>query len=129
LNGTAQSEETGNFDDKMELFINPDPTKPEPTATLVRQEASEKDIYRWGSTKPFGSARALVLRGSVVGNFPDYYIDGIRVALTWEDVMDYNPTGVKNVLANANQNKKMIMDGKMVIMKNGVRYNVLGTQL
>lgn len=89
------------FDDQMSLFVDPVPTAAEPgTPTLFNNDATSKDLFRGGSTKPFGGAVSVYLRSpSVAGNTPLYTIDAIRVGLTWNDVMLLR-TALTSVTAN-----------------------------
>jgi len=102
LNGLTQTAETGNYDDKMSLYVNPPTTGGEPTTpTIVCADATQKDLYRWGATLAFGGAKAVYLRSSTStpGATPAYTIDGIRVGLTWADVMPIQ-TGFKQTTAD-----------------------------
>jgi len=101
LNGTSAATEAGKFDDVMELFVNPPTTGVEPTtATLKHVDANQNDLYRYTSTGlVFGGARGLYLRTPAAGNAPAYTIDGIRVGLTWADVMPA-PNGFKNTTSD-----------------------------
>ena len=97
INGTSAATEAGKFDDVMELFVNPATTGVEPaTATLRHADAAQNDLYRYTSSGlVFGGARGLYLRTPAAGNAPAYTIDGIRVGLTWADVMPA-PNALKN---------------------------------
>ena len=101
LNGTSAATEAGKFDDVMELFVNPATTGVEPaTATLRHADAAQNDLYRYTSSGlVFGGARGLYLRTPAAGNAPAYTIDGIRVGLTWADVMPA-PNALKNASAD-----------------------------
>lgn len=89
------------YDDQMSLFVNPEPSSPEPgTPTLYNNDATSKDLYRGGSTKPFGGAVSVYLRSpGVVGSTPLYTIDAIRVGYTWNDVV-FMRTSLKSVTTN-----------------------------
>ncbi len=101
LNGTSAATEAGKFDDEMSLFINPPLTGLEPATPILKHvDPAQNDIYRYTSTGTvFGGARAIYLRPSAVGNAPAYTIDGIRVGLTWADVIPA-PSGLKSTTAN-----------------------------
>lgn len=101
LNGTSVATEAGKFDDVMELFVNPPTTGVEPTtATLKHVDPAQNDLYRYTSTGlVFGGVRGLYLRTPAAGNAPAYTIDGIRVGLTWADVMPA-PNALKNASAD-----------------------------
>ena len=101
INGTSAATEAGKFDDVMELFVNPVTTGVEPaTATLRHADAAQNDLYRYTSSGlVFGGARGLYLRTPAVGNAPAYTIDGIRVGLTWAEVVPA-PSGLKNASAD-----------------------------
>lgn len=100
LNGNSNTEEAGNFDDVMSLYINPSLTGGEPqTPALIHSDANQNDIYRYtASGVVFGGARGLYLRASAQGNAPAYTIDGIRVGLEWEDVIPVS-NSLKNTTA------------------------------
>ena len=90
LNGVSQVAETGLYDDKMSVYVNPSSTAGEPTTpTIYCADAAQKDLYRWGATTTIGGAKAVYLRSSTAtpGNTPAYTIDGIRVGYTWADVI------------------------------------------
>lgn len=101
LNGTNVTEETGNYDDVMSLYVNPplDGTEPaEPI--LIHRDPNQKDIYRYTeSGSIMGSARGLYFRSSALGNAPAFTIDGIRVGTKWEEVIPAS-TGLKNTTNN-----------------------------
>ena len=102
LNGISQVAETGLYDDKMSVYINPSPTDVEPvTPTIYCADAAQKDLYRWGATTIIGGAKAVYLRSSTAtpGNTPAYTIDGIRVGYTWADVMSASD-GLKKTTAD-----------------------------
>jgi hypothetical protein len=101
LNGTSAATEAGKFDDVMELFVNPPTTGVEPTTSTLRHaDAAQNDLYRYTSSGlVFGGARGLYLRTPAAGNAPAYTIDGIRVGLTWADVMPA-PNALKNATAD-----------------------------
>jgi len=55
-----------------------------------------------------------------------------RAAVTMAGAYDKDaeaPTALGNVNANVNVNQKMIINGQLMIMKNGVLYNAMGVQL
>lgn len=112
LNGSTAAEEEGKYDDIMSLYINPDPKAGEPeTPDLIHQDASQKDIYRYASSGiVMGGARGIYFRPSVKGNAPVYQIDGIRVGLTWEDVLPVS-NSLKNVSA---KNFSYRVDNKII---------------
>ncbi len=89
------------FDDQMSLFIDPLATAAEPgTPTLYNNDATSKDLFRGGSSKPFGGAVSVYLRSpAIAGNTPLYTIDAIRVGLTWNDVI-FMRTALASVTAN-----------------------------
>lgn len=101
LNGTTNLEEAGKFDDVMSLYVNPPTTGIEPaTPTLKHVDPAQNDLYRYTSSGlAFGGARGLYLRTPTAGNAPAYTIDGIRVGLTWADVVPA-PSGLKNATAD-----------------------------
>lgn len=101
LNGANATEEKGNFDDEMSLFVNPPLTGIEPATPLLKHvDPAQSDIYRYTSSgNVFGGARGLYFRPSVLGSAPAYTIDGIRVGETWADVIPA-PSGLKNTTAN-----------------------------
>ncbi len=114
LNGTSQALETGLYDDKMSLFINPPTDGIEPTTpTIYCADATQKDLYRWGSTIVIGGAKAVYLRSSTTtaGSVPAYTIDGIRVGYTWADVMPVQNglkmTTADNFMYNFDSNKQL----------------------
>ena len=100
------------YDDQMALFINPPTTGGEPsTPTLTNNDTGSKDLYRWGSTKPFGGAMQVILKSpSVANTTPLYSIDAIRVGLTWADVMTLK-TGLSSTTAN---DYRYTIDNKMI---------------
>ena len=89
------------YDDQMALFINPPTTGGEPsTPTLTNNDTGSKDLYRWGSTKPFGGAMQVILKSPTTANTtPLYTIDAIRVGLTWNDVINLK-TGLTSTTSN-----------------------------
>lgn len=101
LNGTSAATEAGKFDDVMELFVNPSTAGVEPTtATLRHADPTQNDLYRYTSSGiVFGGARGLYLRTPAAGNAPAYTIDGIRVGLTWAEVVPA-PNALKNASAD-----------------------------
>lgn len=127
--GENADEETGHFDDEMYLYINPE-IGPEPkTPTLSLIDANAKDIYRWGTTKIFGSARGLYFRSADTGAIPPYTIDGIRVGKSWDEVVLGGASALSYVKGQSSKAAKLIDNANIVIEKNGLRYNVLGVQL
>ena len=125
--GNNKDEEAGHFDDEMYLFINPDPAAEPQKADITLIDANAKDIYRWGDTKVFGSARGLYLRSADQGSIPPYTIDGIRAGRTWEEVMG-RAQGIDE-LNHSVTASKTIEHGQLVIYKNNKRYNALGAEL
>ena len=125
--GNNADEEVGHFDDEMYLYVNPDPSAEPSSADITLIDANAKDIYRWGTTRIFGSARGLYLRSADQGSIPPYTIDGIRVGRTWEEVMGV--TEAIDQLQTISTTSKSIENGQIVIYKNAKRYNVLGTEL
>jgi hypothetical protein len=101
LNGNSAAEEAGKFDDVMSLYINPPTNGIEPAApVLVHTNPAQNDLYRYTTSGlVFGGARGLYLRSSATGNAPAYTIDGIRVGLTWAEVVPA-PSGLKSATAN-----------------------------
>jgi hypothetical protein len=101
LNGKNATDETGKYDDQMSVYVNPSLTGGEPaTPTLYNADPTQKDIYRYTSTgSVLGGARGIYLRSSAEGNAPAFIMDGIRVGLTWNDVMPA-PTGIKTTTAD-----------------------------
>lgn len=129
LNGDNAEQEAGHYDDEMYLYVNP-PLAEEPTqADLTLIDPNAKDMYRWGTTKVFGSARGFYLRSADKGNIPPYTIDGIRVGHSWEEIIPNDPQGIDNTKGENVNIQKTISNGQIVINKNGVRYNVLGAEL
>lgn len=102
LVGTTATEEAGKYDDVMSVFVDPPLTGVEPTTpTLTHSDPTIKDMYRWDSAnKVFGSLAALWLRSKGSGgDVPAYTIDGIRVGLSWSDIMSA-PNGLKQTTAD-----------------------------
>lgn len=101
LNGNSAAEEAGKYDDIMYLYINPELDGEEPEiADIMHQDATQKDLYRYtDSGMVFGGARGLYLRASAEGNAPAYTIGGIRVGLSWSDVLPPQ-SGLKQTSAN-----------------------------
>lgn len=101
------------YDDQMSLFINPPTTGGEPsTPTLYSADPAAKDLYRWGTSKPFGGLVAVYLRSpAVAGNTPLFTIDAIRVGLTWNDVIvmktGLNSTKATDFKYSIDQNKQL----------------------
>lgn len=126
--GNSADEEVGHFDDKMYLYVNPDPAAEPQTADISLVDANAKDIYRWGNTKIFGSARGLYLRSADQGSIPPYTIDGIRIGQSWTEVMG-DAQGIEDAPSQQSVTKYIDKDGQMVISKGGRRYSVIGTEL
>ena len=134
LNGTSQTAETGLYDDKMSLYINPPTTGGEPTTpTIYCADATQKDLYRWGATIVMGGAKAVYLRSSATGNAPSYTIDGIRVGLTWQDVMPVQSglkrTTADNFMYNLDSNKQLNLSTSTVYYNNYSLVSLSGQQL
>ena len=125
--GNNADEEIGHFDDKMYLYVNPDPSAEPASADITLIDANAKDIYRWGTTRVFGSARGLYLRSADQGSIPPYTMDGIRVGRTWEEVMG-EAQGVDNFNCSTTIYKS-IENGQLIINKNNKRYSSLGAEL
>ena len=125
--GNNADEEIGHFDDKMYLYVNPDPSAEPASADITLIDANAKDIYRWGTTRVFGSARGLYLRSADQGSIPPYTMDGIRVGRTWEEVMG-EAQGVDNLNCSTTIYKS-IENGQLIINKNNKRYSSLGAEL
>ena len=86
LNGANVTEETGKYDDKVDLFINPAIGTTEPSiATLHYENAADRDAYRYSSSNSLiGGLAAIYLRTpSTAGAIPASTIDGLRVADSW----------------------------------------------
>ena len=85
LNGTTSTEEANKYDDKVDLFINPNLSAAEPaTPTLTYSNPVDKDAYRYGTTNTvIGGLAALYFRTPAVGGIPEAVFDGIRVADRW----------------------------------------------
>lgn len=126
--GNNQDEEAGHFDDEMYLYINPSLSAEPATADISLIDRNAKDIYRWGTTKIFGSARGIYLRSADHGTIPAYTIDGIRAGRTWEEVIGY-PEDTENIQTNTDNNKYIDKDGQIIIRKGARRYSVLGIEL
>ena len=101
LGTDATTEAAAGYDDQMSLFVNPSTTGGEPsTPTLFDNNAASKDLYRWGATKAFGGAQYVMLKSPATANGnPQFTIDGIRVGLTWADVINLK-TGLTSTTAN-----------------------------
>ncbi len=97
LNGKSSAEEAGNYDDEMSLFVNPPLDGIEPATPLLKQiDPNQKDIFRYtDSGLVMGDARGIYLRSSAEGNIPPYTIGGIRVGLTWQDVIPLSASSKK----------------------------------
>ena len=85
LNGATTTEETGKFDDKVDLFINPTWTTTEPaTPTLTYSNPADRDAYRYSATNTIiGGLAALYFRTPTAGAIPEATFDGIRVMDRW----------------------------------------------
>jgi len=102
LVGTTAAEEAGKYDDVMSVFVDPALNGVEPTTpTMSHSDATIKDMYRYDSTnKPFGTLAALWLRSKgSSGDIPAFTIDGIRVGLSWADVISL-PNALKQTTAD-----------------------------
>jgi len=102
LVGTTAAEEAGKYDDVMSIFVDPVLGAAEPTTpTLKHSDPTIKDMYRYASNnKAFGALSSLWLRSKgSAGDVPAYTIDGIRVGLSWADVMAVS-TGLKQTTAD-----------------------------
>ncbi len=86
---TAVEEEAGFYDDKLDLFINPEVGTSEPTTpTLHYENPLDKDAYRYSSKNVIiGGLASLYLRTPAVGSIPASTIDGIRIGYTWNDIV------------------------------------------
>lgn len=124
LYGESADEEAGHYDDEMYLYINPDVTAEPQTPTLSLIDPNAKDMYRWGTTKAFGSARGFYLRSAAAGTTPPYTIDGIRVGKSWEEVVS-EVTALPQYKYGVNVSKT-IKDGQLIIVKEGQTYNAQG---
>ena len=122
LNGKSAAEEAGNFDDVMSLYVNPPLTGVEPeTPDMIHQDRNQNDLYRYTqSGLVFGGARGLYLRSSAAGNAPAYTIDGIRVGLSWEDVIPA-PNALKN--ASAHNFSYRMEHNNIVVTASDFNYN------
>jgi len=122
INGTSSATEAGKFDDVMELFVNPPTTGVEPaTPTLKHVDPAQNDLYRYTSSGlVFGGARGLYLRTPTAGNAPAYTIDGIRVGLTWADVVPL-ASSLKNATAD-NFSYKCNADKQITIFASAHNY-------
>jgi hypothetical protein len=95
LNGTSVSEETGKYDDKVHLFVNPAIGTAEPAATLSYENAADRDAYRYGSTNSIiGGLAALYFRTPGEGAIPALTIDGIRIGDSWSKVVAAGTTNI-----------------------------------
>lgn len=85
LNGATTTEETGKFDDKVDLFINPSLTGAEPaTPTLSYVNANDKDAYRYSASNTIiGGFATVYFRTPTVGAIPEATFDAIRVNDAW----------------------------------------------
>lgn len=122
LNGSTAAEEAGKFDDVMSLYINPPLTGVEPAEPVLKHEnPAQNDLYRYTSSGiVFGGARGLYLRASAAGNAPAYTIDGIRVGLSWADVVQA-PNGLKT--ASANNFSYRIENSTIIVAASDFNYN------
>lgn len=88
LNGANVTEETGKYDDRVSLFINPVLTQPEPaTPTVTYTNVNDRDAYRYGTNNTLiGGLATLYFRTPAVGSIPEATFDGIRVTETWAGI-------------------------------------------
>lgn len=95
LNGANVTEETGKYDDKVDLFINPDLSAPEPaTPTLSYTNTQDRDAYRYGSNNNLiGGLATVYLRTPTVGAIPEATFDGFRVYERWSNVTSTHTVG------------------------------------
>ncbi len=105
MTGAAASlaEETGKYDDIVDLYVNPTIGTSEPTtATLSYAAASETDAYRWnsGGTAIIGGMAGVYFRTPTAGSIPEATFDGIRIGETWESVVKL-ASGVATVNQNS----------------------------
>jgi len=101
LNGTDKNSEiAAGYDDKVDLFINPNAASTPPVSpTLHYENAAEGDAYRYSTAGPIiGGLAAVYFRNSDTkpGNTPSCYIDGIRVAESWASIFE-DVNAVNNV--------------------------------
>lgn len=83
-----EREQSGNFDDVMRLYINPELSAEEPEeADLEHEDPEIRDIRRWGATQVFGGAAGVYQRTPDESIAPQYTIDAIKVGSTWQDVV------------------------------------------
>lgn len=134
LNGNSAAEEAGKFDDVMSIFINPSLSGSEPTTPdMIHQDPNQNDLYRYtASGLVFGGARGLYLRASAAGNAPAYTMDGIRVGLSWEEVIPA-PSGLKNASATnfsyRLESGQIIVNASEFIYQHYALYNVSGQRV
>ena len=83
-----EREQSGNFDDVMYLYINPELSAEEPeVADLQHEDSDIRDIRRWGASQVFGGAAGVYQRTPDDRLAPKYKIDAIRAGRTWQDVV------------------------------------------
>ena len=85
LNGATTTDETGNYDDRVVLFVNPTLTGVEPpTPTLSYANAADRDAYRYSATNTIiGGFATVYFRTPTVGAIPEATFDAIRVNDAW----------------------------------------------
>jgi hypothetical protein len=89
---------------------------------LRHADAAQNDLYRYTSSGlVFGGARGLYLRTPTAGNAPAYTLDGIRVGLTWADVMPA-PNALKNATAD-NFSFKVDANKQITVYASSKTYN------
>ena len=126
--GNSAEEEAGHFDDEISFYVNPAIAAEPATPDIFLSDANAKDIYRWGTTRVFGSARGIYFRSADQGAIPAYIIDGIRVGRTWADIMGQTQ-GVEDIHYIESIHKTINEDGQIVIHKGARRFSVLGIEL
>lgn len=98
-----EREQSGNFDDEMRLYLNPDLSADEPEeADLEHIDPDTRDIRRWGASQVFGGAAAIYQRTPEESAAPKYTIDAIKVGRTWEDVVPVATSSPKKPVTDFN---------------------------
>ena len=130
LNGATADEEAGHYDDEMWLYINPTiGTEAENKPALYNADPNCKDFWRLTSKgTEMGSARTIYLRSGDAGSMPQYTIDGIRAANTWEEVLPIQE-GLSSIEETHVKAIKTIRNGQIIITRGEKTYSVLGTEL